>query len=73
MFLARDIIMAHVCSAADSVLAAGVFITRIPFSVAAGTSTLSTPTPARPTTFRFLAASMTLAVTFVPLLMINAS
>ena len=33
----------------------GVFMTMMPRAVAAGTSTLSTPMPARPITFRFLA------------------
>lgn len=36
-----------------------------PRLVAASTSTLSTPTPARATTFRFFAAARTSAVTFV--------
>ena len=35
----------------------GVFITMMPRAVAAGMSTLSTPMPARPITFRFLAFS----------------
>mmetsp|Transcript_15202 Transcript_15202/g.45841 ORF Transcript_15202/g.45841 Transcript_15202/m.45841 type:complete len:404 (-) Transcript_15202:444-1655(-) len=40
------------CSAAAMVLAVGAFTTRHPNSVAAVRSTLSTPTPARPTTLR---------------------
>ena len=35
-----------VCSAAETVLPPGVFITTTPLRVAAGTSMLSTPTPA---------------------------
>jgi hypothetical protein len=42
-------IKAIVCSAALSVLPPGVFITRMPLRVAAGTSMLSMPTPARAT------------------------
>ena len=34
MFLARERIMAQVCSAADRMFAVGVFMMRIPFSVA---------------------------------------
>jgi hypothetical protein len=45
-----------VSSAVAMVLPAGVFITTTPWLVAASTSTLSTPTPARPTTFRSGAA-----------------
>ncbi|MND08671.1 hypothetical protein D3C83_314530 [compost metagenome] len=43
----------------------GVFMTMMPFAVAAGISTLSTPMPARPMTFRFVACSRILAVTLV--------
>jgi hypothetical protein len=39
----------------------GVFITMMPRAVAAGMSTLSTPMPARPMTFRFFAFSRILA------------
>src|ERR1700736_6597590 len=53
------------CSAVDTVLPPGVFITMTPRRVAASTSTLSTPTPARPTTFNCFAASTTFAVIFV--------
>ncbi len=73
MFLARVSSMAQVCSAAESMLADGVFMTSMPFSVAAGTSTLSTPTPARPMTRSFLPASITFLVTLVPDLMIRHS
>ena len=40
-------------------------MTTVPFWVAASVSTLSTPTPARPTTFNSFAASMTFLVTLV--------
>ena len=43
------------CSAVVMELPKGVFITMMPLAVAAGMSTLSTPMPARPITFRFLA------------------
>jgi hypothetical protein len=43
----------------------GVFITNTPRAVAASTSTLSTPMPARPTTLSFLAAPRMSAVTLV--------
>ena len=49
-------IMAMACSAVVIELPNGVFITTTPFAVAAGMSTLSTPMPARPMTFRFLRA-----------------
>ena len=52
-------------SAVAMVLPDGVFITITPRSVAAATSTLSTPTPARPTTLSFGAAASTAAVTLV--------
>jgi hypothetical protein len=54
-----------VSSAVAIVLPDGVFMTITPRSVAASTSTLSTPTPARPTTLRSGAAAMTSAVIFV--------
>ena len=41
---------ASVCSAAVTTLDSGALATTTPRFVAAGTSTLSTPTPARPTT-----------------------
>ena len=48
-------ISAMACSAVVIELPNGVFITMMPRAVAAGMSTLSTPMPARPITFRFLA------------------
>ena len=45
----------------------GVFITTTPRRVAASRSTLSTPTPARPTTLSRVAFSRSLAVTLVAL------
>ena len=56
---------AIVCSAADSTFDCGAFTTITPRSVAAATSTLSSPIPARPTTTRSVAASSTSAVTCV--------
>jgi hypothetical protein len=53
------------CSAVVIELPKGVFITTMPLAEATGISTLSTPMPARPITFRFVAASSTSAVTFV--------
>ena len=41
------------CSAAETTVDSGAFATTMPRRVAASTSTLSTPTPARPITFRF--------------------
>ncbi len=58
-------IIAMACSAVVIALPWGVFITITPRAVAAGTSTLSTPIPARPITFSRVAASSTLGVTFV--------
>ena len=55
----------NACSAVEIVFPAGVFITTMPAFVAASVSTLSTPTPARPTHLSFLAAAMTFAFTFV--------
>jgi hypothetical protein len=49
--------MAMACSAVVMELPNGVFITTTPRPVAAGTSTLSTPMPARPTTFSRSAAA----------------
>ena len=43
----------------------GVFITITPFREAAGMSTLSTPIPARPTTFSLVASASSLSVTLV--------
>ena len=58
-------IMAMACSAVVIELPKGVFITMTPLAVAAGMSTLSTPMPARPMTFRLGAFSSILAVTLV--------
>ena len=58
-------ISAMACSAVVIELPNGVFITTTPAADAAGMSTLSTPIPARPTTFRFLAASRIALVTLV--------
>ncbi len=58
-------ISAIACSAVVIELPNGVFITMTPRAVAAGMSTLSTPMPARPTTFSFVARSSSLAVTLV--------
>jgi hypothetical protein len=61
----RDMDM--VCSAVVMVLPVGVFITTIPWAVATSTSTLSTPTPARPITLSCFPARIASAVTFVAL------
>jgi hypothetical protein len=45
----------------------------MPSRVAASRSTLSTPTPGRPTTLRFFPASSTSAVTWLPLRIVIAS
>ena len=51
--LARDIIIAIVCSAVVIEFPCGVFITIIPLDVAESISILSTPMPALPITFKF--------------------
>ena len=56
---------AIVCSAAVTTLDSGALATTTPRFVAAGTSTLSTPTPARPTTRSRVAFASRSAVTFV--------
>ena len=56
---------ASVCSAAVTTFDCGAFATMIPRLVAASTSTLSTPTPARPIARRFVACSISSAVSFV--------
>ncbi len=61
------------CSVADIRLAVGALTTRMPSSVAAATSTLSTPMPARPTTLRRLPALSSSAVTWVELRTTRAS
>ena len=57
--------MAIACSAVVMALPNGVFITTMPRAVAAGMSTLSTPIPARPMTFRLVAASRISGVALV--------
>jgi len=54
-------------------LLCGAFATIIPLFVAVSTSTLSTPIPARPTIFKFLALFKSSASTWVPLRTIKAS
>ncbi len=49
------------CSAAEMTVDSGAFATTIPRRVAASTSTLSTPTPARPITFSRSAFSINAA------------
>ncbi len=63
--LARAINKPTASSAAETMLEVGAFTTITPAWVAAATSTLSRPTPARATTFRFLAAAKTSASTVV--------
>ena len=58
-------IIAIACSAVVIALPKGVFITITPRAVAAATSTLSTPMPARPITLRRGAEAMSLAVALV--------
>ena len=58
-------ISAMACSAVVIELPNGVFITMMPLAVAAGMSTLSTPMPARPITFRLFASSRIFGVTLV--------
>jgi len=64
---ARANIMAMECSPVVIVLPPGVFMTTMPRLLAALTSTLSTPMPARPTTLRLSAFSIISFVTFVEL------
>ena len=54
------------CSAAETTVDSGAFATTMPRRVAASTSTLSTPTPARPITFRRSARWIRSASSFVP-------
>ncbi len=70
---ASDSISATVCSATETALPPGVFITSTPAAVAEGRSTLSTPTPARPITRRFGAAASTALSTVTALRTISAS
>ena len=64
---------ANVCSTAETTLPVGEFRTSTPRAEAAGTSTLSTPTPARPTTASFGAAAKSSASTLVALRTSSAS
>src|SRR5205085_1809710 len=73
MFRARLSSSEKVCSAVEMVFAPGAFSTTTPRRVAISTSTLSTPTPARPTTRSFFAAFKIFAVTFVWLRMMSAA
>ena len=54
-----------VCSAAETTVESGALATTIPRRVAASTSTLSIPTPARPITFSRVGALDHSAVSFV--------
>ena len=65
MLRASATIRPTVCSAAETTVDSGAFATTIPRRVAASTSTLSTPTPARPIIFRLVASSISSAVSFV--------
>src|SRR5690348_2133293 len=58
---------ASVCSAAATEFDSGALATMIPRRVAAGMSTLSTPVPARPITFRLVARSISSGVILVAL------
>ena len=58
-------IKAMACSAVVIELPNGVFITTTPLAEAVGISTLSTPIPARPITFKLVAASNICLVTLV--------
>src|ERR1019366_3236995 len=64
---------ASVCSATETALPPGVFMTSTPASVAASRSTLSTPTPARPMTRSLGAFSSTAAFTCTALRTSSAS
>ena len=66
-------ISAHACSATLMLLAPGALTTRMPRLLAAATSTLSTPVPARAMTRSFGAASINRASTFVALRTSSAS
>ena len=64
---------AKVCSTAETTLPVGELRTRTPRADAAATSTLSTPTPARPTTVRCGAAAKSSSSTLVALRTRSAS
>ena len=68
-----DSMRAIACSAAEITLPVGAFTTTTPFSVAAWRSMLSTPMPARPTTWSVLDASKISRVTLVSLRTTSAS
>ena len=70
---AMESMRARVCSATEMALPPGVFITSTPAAVAAGRSTLSTPTPARPITRRRGALSSTSLFTCTALRTSSAS
>jgi hypothetical protein len=70
---ARLMSSVRACSAVVTALPVGVFMTTMPRLEAAGTSTLSTPIPARPITRSLSAASITFLVTFEPLRTTSAS
>ena len=63
----------RVSSAVETMFPPGEFMTTMPRRVAASRSTLSTPTPGRPITLSFFAASRTSAVIWLPLRIIIAS
>ena len=65
MLRASESISATVCSAAATMFDCGALATMMPRLVAASTSTLSTPMPARPITFRLSAFSISSAVSCV--------
>ena len=65
MLRASATISPIVCSAAETTVDSGAFATTIPCRVAASTSTLSTPTPARPITFSRSARSISSRVSRV--------
>ena len=65
MWRYKENIKPIVSSAVASRFPNGVFITKILFLVAVSKSTLSTPTPALPTTFKFLQSARISDVNFV--------
>ena len=60
------------CSATERMFEVGALTTMTPRAVAASTSTLSRPTPARPTTWSEVPAASTSLVTWVAERMISA-
>jgi hypothetical protein len=73
MLRQSDSSMAIVCSVADITFAVGALMTRMPRAVQASTSTLSSPTPARPMMRRRVPALTSSCVTAVPLRVMRAS